>query len=100
MNKLGLLALTGGSGGSNITLSNIIDKSTNKAVTPKAVYDKLQDYNIKTYTKPEQLGLADGCSVGDIFMAMPNNSYFECGVNIAKTDVLYNIEGVPNKGGE
>ena len=35
--------------------------------------------NIKTYTKLEQLGLSNGCSVEDIFLALPNNSYLEIG---------------------
>lgn len=47
MNKLGLLALTGGSGGSNITLSNTIDQSTTSALTPKAVYDEVAKINGK-----------------------------------------------------
>ena len=34
---------------------------------------------IKTFTNITQLGLSAGCSVEDIFLALPNNSYFECG---------------------
>ena len=79
------------------TTTSINSSSTNSEVpTAKAVNDS---YHIKTYTKPEQLGLADGCSVSDIFLALPDNSYFECGQNTTKTDVLYNITGVPTNGG-
>ena len=40
----------------------------------KAVYDTTVDKNIKTYCLVSQLGLSSGCSVGDIFNAMPIGS--------------------------
>ena len=82
----------------SITVTNSISSSStdSEIATAKAVNDS---YHIKTYTTPEQLGLADGCSVSDIFLALPNNSYFECGQNTTKTNVLYNITGVPTNGG-
>ena len=58
----------------------------------KAVYE----FNkIKTYTKLEQLGLESGCSTGDVFNALPDNSYFEIGCNLSKTDKLYHISDIP-----
>lgn len=75
--------------GLEVELNNKVDKtditttidetSTDDTVpTNKAVYDNaIKDKNIKTYTSVEQLGLTSGCSVGDIFNALPSNSIFK-----------------------
>ena len=57
------------------------------------------DRNIKTYTSVEQLGLASGCTVEDIYLALPDNSYFECGANTTAISNLYVINNLPNQKG-
>lgn len=67
-----------------------------------AVYDSaIKNKSLKTYTTLEQLGLADRCSVEDIYLALPDNSYFECGVFIGQTTSynLYEILNVPYPNG-
>ena len=65
------------------------------------VYDNaIKDKNLKTYTTLEQLGLADECSVEDIYLALPDNSYFECGVFTEQSvSGLYKILNVPQSNG-
>ena len=49
----------------------------NQIPSAKEVYDNcIKDANIKTYTSVTQLGLTSGCSVGDIFNALPSGSIF------------------------
>ena len=66
-----------------------------------AVYDSaIKNKSLKTYTTLEQLGLADGCSVEDIYLALPDNSYFECGVDTSQSvSGLYNLLNVPKPNG-
>ena len=55
-----------------------------QVIGAKAVYDNcIKNNNIKTYTLLSQLGLSEGCSVGDIFNAMPNGSIAHMNVNNA-----------------
>lgn len=74
-------------------VQGVNSSSTNEQIpSAKAVYE----FNkIKTYTKLEQLGLESGCGTGDIFNALPDNSYFEIGCNLSKTDKLYHISDIP-----
>ena len=74
-------------------VQGVNSSSTNEEIaSAKAVYE----FNkIKTYTKLEQLGLESGCSTGDIFNALPDNSYFEIGCNLSKTDKLYHVSDIP-----
>ena len=50
--------------------------------------------DVKFYTSLSQLGLTDGCSIGDVFNSLPDNSYFEyC---IISTGGVPNISDVPS----
>lgn len=60
--------------GNNKLLGGITNIEENKV---KEIIDN--ERPIKTFTNITQLGLSAGCSVEDIFLALPNNSYFECG---------------------
>lgn len=82
--------------------TSVDSTSTNdEVIGAKTFYDtSIKNYNIKTYTKPEQLGLASGCTVEDIYNAMPDNSYFECGTNTSLVSgKLYVINNLPNQKG-
>ena len=57
------------------TIDNTV---TNEQIpSAKAVYDSCIKDSVKIYTHVKQLGLDNGCSVGDIFNAMPVNSLVE-----------------------
>lgn len=60
----------------NIEIVTSLDDSvTDEQVSSaKAVYDNIVDKNVKTYCLFSQLGLSSGCSVSDIFNAMPIGS--------------------------
>ena len=71
--------------GAEIALDDFIEKSAiattlDDTVTDEqvpsalATYNKFKDMNMKTYISLNQLGLASGCTTGDIFLAMPNGS--------------------------
>ena len=65
-----------------VPITQTINASSKETEIPsaKAVYDSaIKDKSLKTYTSLSQLGLSDGCSVEDIFLALPYNSYFEIG---------------------
>ena len=82
--------------------TTLSDTSTDDEVpSAKVVYDNaIKDKNLKTYTTLEQLGLADGCSVEDIYLKLPDNSYFECGVDTSQSvSGLYNLLNVPQANG-
>ena len=75
-------------------VTTTVDATSTDTQVPsaKAVYE----FNkIKTYTKLEQLSLESGCSTGDVFNALPDNSYFEMGCNLSKTDKLYHVSDIP-----
>lgn len=55
------------------------------------------DRNIKTYTTLESLGLSSGCSVEDIFSALPDNSYCEIGCSSSAGSGLYVVTNVPTE---
>ena len=79
-------------------VTSIDENSTDDTVpSAKTIYDNaIKDKNIKTYTTLEQLSLASGCGVGDIFNALPNNSYLEIGVHSSADQGLYAITDVPS----
>ena len=64
-----------------------------EVVSAKAVYDKVKDSNIKTYTALEQLGLTSGCTVQEIYIALPTPSTF-----VAKT-INTDITDIPTTRG-
>ena len=63
------------------SITKVLDNTvTNEQVaSAKAVYDTTVDKNIKTYTMLEQIGLASGTTVSEIFLTMPDNSMVEIG---------------------
>ena len=79
-------------------VTSISSTSTDDTVpSAKAVYDNvIKDNNIKTFTTLEQLGLVDGCTVEEIFVALPNDSYLEiaCHTNSLGSDLNY-VQNVP-----
>lgn len=83
-----------------ITKDNIVT-TLNATCTDEQVpsalttYNMTKDKNLKTYTKLEQIGLADGCSVGEIFLAMDNNSYLEIGTTPSTASGMYVITDMP-----
>ena len=64
-----------------------------EVVSAKAVYDKVKDSNIKTYTALEQLGLTSGCTVQEVYIALPTPSTF-----VAKT-INTDITDIPTTRG-
>lgn len=62
----------------------------------KGVYDNaIKNKNINTYTTLEQLGLVSGCTVEDIYKALPDNSYCEIGCSSSTGSSLYVVTNVP-----
>lgn len=83
-------------------VTSISSTSTDDTVpSAKAVYDNvIKDNNLKTYTRLEQIGLTSGCTVEEIYSALPNDSYFECGTNTTyNNSPLYVINNLPNQYG-
>ena len=75
------------------TIINSSSTDTEFAST-KAVYDSaIKEKNIKTFTVLAQLGLEDGCSVKDIFLAAPVSSLTT--INVTSD----NIKNVPSSNG-
>ena len=83
-------------------VTTIDSTSTDEQIpSAKVVYDScIKDNNIKTYTRLEQIGLTSGCTVEEIYSALPNDSYFECGTNTTyDNSPLYVINNLPNQNG-
>ena len=84
------------------SILDAVDNTTTneKVVGGKLFYDTIKDTHIKTYTELDQLGLSEGCTVEDIFLALPDNSYFEMGtIDLASTPhATYKfVANVPNE---
>lgn len=90
----------------------IIDNDVYYIISDDTENLDLDNFNIKTYTSVEQIGLASGCTVEEIFLALPDNSYFECSVsktatqqpytkvlNTPEDDGILSIRKNPNGGG-
>lgn len=81
------------------SIATILDDTVTdeEVASAKAVYDKIKDVNIKTYTTLEQIGLNGGCDVAEIVNAMPEHSYAEIGCyNTTNSYGLEVITGLPN----
>lgn len=76
-------------------LTTVLDENVTDEQIPgaKAVYNKVKDTNIKTYTALEQLGLTSGCTVKEIYIALPTPSTF-----VAKT-INTDITDIPTTRG-
>lgn len=76
-------------------LTTVLDESVTDEQIPgaKVVYDKVKDSNIKTYTALEQLGLTSGCTVQEVYIALPTPSIF-----VAKT-INTDITDIPTTRG-
>ena len=76
-------------------IATVLDDSVTdeQVASAKAVYDKVKDSNIKTYTALEQLGLTSGCTVQEVYIALPTPSTF-----VAKT-INTDITDIPTTRG-
>ena len=76
-------------------LTTVLDETVTdeQVASAKVVYDKVKDSNIKTYTALEQLGLTSGCTVQEVYIALPTPSTF-----VAKT-INTDITDIPTTRG-
>ena len=80
-------------------ITTIDSISTNDTIpTSKAVYDTcVKNKNLKTFTTLEQIGLVNGCSVEDVFLALPDNSYCEIGCDFTENNSMPIITNIPSR---
>ena len=77
-----------------------VDNDTYYIISDDSENLDLNKFNIKTYTRLEQIGLSSGCTVEEIYSTLPNDSYFECGTNTTYDNTpLYVINNLPNQKG-
>ena len=62
-------------------ITKVLDDTVTDEQTPSALatYNATVNKNLKTYTMLEQIGLASGTTVSEIFLTMPDNSMVEIG---------------------
>ena len=82
------------------SIATVLDNTVtdDEVASAKAVYNTTVDKNLKTYTMLEQIGLASGTTVSEIFLTMPDNSMVEIGTipSLNAKEGFYCIDDLPN----